>query len=1517
MDEIAQRLSKLTPEKRALYFKRLHQLSVQQTSVRPRDPGQSIPLSFAQQRLWTLGLNTESERALHLACRAQVRGALNRESLEVAFRQWTQRHEVLRTAILCRGIDPIQVPLAESPETVRWEDFSGLGSEDSERLDGFCAEEIDRPFDLENGETVRMSAIRLGPDEFEIVIVIHHLVSDEISMVIALGELSHLYEAHSSKKQESLPQLPIQFADFTLWERDNVTSHRADDATKFWRSELNGYAPQTEQLGQRVKEFCRREFEFSIAQSNQIRDLARELSTTPFIIALSSFAVALSSVSGRQDRLIGTLISNRNAQTEGLVGCFHNLIPIRVRVQNHPKVDFQSVVRQIRDSLLSAAHLRDVPIEAVVEDVPQLLSDLSWMRLLFLQREVRSATDRFASMNMEIREVENPFTTADLQGSLVTGLDQFRIVLQHNESLFSVHDVTQIEHDMRCMIERLLTSQTKRAYSSSVLVHHNERVVKSDKTFFFQGFHDQILRQAQDRGDEVAIETPRSQLEYRDLRARIGRIAGALSRERIQAEEAVAVCLPPCEALPIALLGVIVAGGTAVPLNHEDPPQRLRKHIEASDAKFIVAARDDLLSSVTKGLKLIDPSEIIEPRFCSDDERCSRELIHSITLPGQVAFLMFTSGSTGDSKGVMVTHGAISNLLKSIAKFVLPKPSDAVLAISPASFDISLLEYFLPLWAGARVVIAPSTDRADSARLIDLIHTKRVTIVQATPVGWRLLIEGEQRLPDGLRILCGGDALSVDLAKTLAGAGTAWNVYGPTEATVWTSYSDLTTDVGDDVSIGCPLHDTRLIVVNDDLQECANGTIGELCIGGVGLARGYFDRPDLTAAAFVPDPNPEFAGQRLYRTGDLARRDANNRIVVLGRSDSQVKVRGYRIELREIEAALESHHDVETAVVLTYVDASELPALVAYVTSSASAKQLQEHISTILPQYMVPSRIQTVSRFPLTTHGKIDRKELSKWTEREGESASPPATSTEKLLCEIWTDVLKVSSLGIHDNFFMMGGHSLLAARIMTRIQATLGLKVPVRVLFDFPTIQSLANELESIGVKEDSPSSPRRRWDTLRDLSFNQQELLRAVEAFSEPCFCNINAIVKLSGPIEYDVVSESCKSILQRHDILRSRVINKDDAPKLQLSGVPDTPVEFIDLSLFPPSIREMECNRTIQWYSEQAIDVTDSLPIRFVLLKIDAITHVFILVVHHFVADGWSLNVIGQELIDSYLALVNHERVRLPKIPFQYADYASWEHEHFDTVIFPNVSWWRDKLENNLCTMRFGNRVPSDVAEQFSVSRHVHSLCTGLTDRIQRTAKSKRWTVAQMIVAGICHATRDYTEEGIVTVGTVMDGRTIPGLDRVIGPFSNPVILRVDTNDCGPSELVLRTREEMLSAEEHQLAPIGLVASSLEGSAGFDLQNLAPIMFVFQSFEHWERGLREESLHAEWAGQSLDVPSYVPTFTKIWFEVLDLKPDLQLIVDYKTADLENSRVRRIVESLEHSLEDLLAEIGNIPNS
>jgi amino acid adenylation domain-containing protein len=1037
------------------------------------------PLSFAQQRLWFFNQLAPGSPLYNIHAAVNLTGALNVPVLERSINEILNRHEALRTTFAVVDERPVQIvnePFKLKLSVISLQKVGGHEQQVMERM----LEEAHYPFDLTTGPLLRAKLLQLGRAEHVLLLTMHHIVADGWSMGVFVRELAALYEAYIGGRPSPLPELPIQYADFAVWQREWLEGQRLEEQLDYWKQQLAGSPPvlelPTDKPRPPVQTYrgAHETLLLSESLSRSLKELSRREGATLFMTLLTAFSTLLSRYSGQADILIGTPIANRTrAETEELIGFFVNTLVLRTRLSGEPT--FRELLKRVREAALGAYEHQDMPFEKLVEEL-QPERSLSHSPLFQVMLDLQNAPMQALELQgLKLTPLEFDSQTAKFDLSLTMGEAETGLsgLLEYNTDLFDAATIKRMLKNFQTLLSSIAANADAplsrlpllaEAEKRQLLVEWND--TRTDYASAVGCIHELFEQRAEEAPHAVALCFGEQALSYGELNERANRLAHYLRRLGTGPEVLVGICLERSIEMVVGLLGILKAGGAYVPLAPTHPKERLALMLDDAQVKVLLT-QESLLAQLPehKATKICldrDWTMIVEESAAHAPGRA---------LPRNIAYVIYTSGSTGRPKGVAVSHSNLAHsTLARISHY--DEPVSAFLLLSSFAFDSSLAGLFWTLSQGGMLVIPEEGAHQDPTHLARLIDRHSISHLLSLPALYALLLEqaADGQLSLLRTVIVAGENCPPSLVerhRERLPQALLFNEYGPTEATVWSSVYDCGAyKEGRSVPIGRPVANTRIYILDSHLQPVPIGVVGELYIGGDGLARGYFNHPALTAERFIPDPFGDIPGTRLYKTGDMARYLEDGNVEFTGRNDFQVKIRGYRIELGEIETAIAQHPAIKEAVVAAREVAPGNKRLVAYIVAQGedtpTTRQLREFLKEKLPEYMLPASFMLLDELPLTATGKIDRNALpvSEAGVEAEDSPLAPRTAVEEVLARIFAGVLSLERVGINDNFFEAGGHSLLATQVASRVREAFQMEMALRKIFEEPTVAGLAEAL-------------------------------------------------------------------------------------------------------------------------------------------------------------------------------------------------------------------------------------------------------------------------------------------------------------------------------------------------------------------------------------------------------------------------------------------------------------------------
>jgi amino acid adenylation domain-containing protein len=1458
-------------------------------ALRPVPRDRPLPLSFAQQRLWFLDQLEPGQAVYNIPAAVLLEGALAVDALHRSFREIVRRHEALRTTFATVEEEVVQVIARRLALDLPLVDLSALAAaEGSAVAVRLAAAEHLRPFALDRGPLLRVALLRLAERRHVCLLTMHHIVSDGWSAGILLRELAAFYELFRYGRPSPLPELPVQYADFAVWQRQWLSGEVLAGQTEYWRQRLDG-APQalslaTDRPRPAVPSYAggRQPLVLDEALTAAVKELAGHTGATPFMVLLGAFAALLGRYSAQTDLVVGTPVANRGRhEVEGLIGFFANTLALRLDLAADP--GFAVFVKQAREVLVAALTHQDVPFEMLVAElVPgRDLSRSPLFQVMFGFTDL--PRERVSLEGLEMAPVAGKGGTAKFDLELVLWEEASGGVSGYLEYGSDLFDPTTAARLCRHYLRLLSAAVADPSHRLSTLplaaaAERQQVVVEWNDTATplpgGESFPALFRAQAARLPESTAVVAGDRHLTYARLAELSARVARTLAADAPAAGRVVALLLPRGLELLAAMLGIFEAGAVYLPLEPEQPIRRLVQMTEAAAADLIVAAEELLprAEEVLAGRARPAPGRAVAWGSLLADGRGPATGGGALAAGSQPAYVIFTSGSTGVPKGAVVDHrGMLNHLLAKVADLELTG-ADRVAQTASQSFDISVWQLLAALLTGGRVDIAEDRLVVDPLRLLDEVEARGVTILELVPSVLRAALEGwsEGGRPPGLRrlrwLLMTGEALAADLcdrwAKLYPGIPLL-NAYGPTECSDDVTHHPLAPPLPPQlrVPIGRPIANSRLYVVDHRAHPCPAGVPGELVVGGLVVGQGYIGAPGRTAAAFVPDPFAEGTGSRLYRTGDLVRCRRDGAIEFLGRIDHQVKIRGFRIELGEVETALAACPEVRQAVVVARRDQGPEPRLVAYLVfepeRTLAPKALLGRLRGRLPEHMLPSAVVALAAIPLTRTGKVDRQALpvpalqDLLTERE---LRPASSLVAEIVAEVFAEVLEVEAVGGHEDFFERGGHSLLATKVMARLRPLFGVEdLPLRSLFEAPTPTAMAAVVEAaLQGRRGEERLPIRRVPRheAMPLSHAQQRVWFAEQVHPGNASYNIPRAVRLTGVLDPRAFAGAFTEVCQRHETLRTTFHEGAAGPVQRIGSPRPFQLPVVDLSGAAEGDREEALHSRVTREAHRPFDLARGPLLRAILFRLGPQEHALSLTMHHIISDLWSMTLLIAEVSTLYESRLTSEPAVLPELAVQYVDFASWQRQRLAGGLREQlVGYWQRRLAGGPEAPRLPFDSPPPPELSFRGGFREWTLPEDLADALRRLSRQRRATLFVTMLAAFKLLLHGYSGQQDIVVGAPISGRTERELEGVVGFFLNTLALRTDLGgDPSFGELVARVRETVLGAIAHQDLPFDEVVRQVATERDSPSSSLTRVWFNFQNtpLAHPSlRGLRIEAL------------------------------------------------------------------------
>ena len=1416
-------------------------------------------LSYHQERLWFIdqfekGNVYESSPTYHnLPLILLLSGPIDCALLESSLNAIIDRHAALRTRIITKNARTRQVVSPKEAlrlNVVEAPDF--MGQAPVERLMEMALEETRRPFILDQDHLMRAGLFRTNHGESILVVTVHHIVADKRSLQLVAEELAEIYEARCEGRVPLLPEPAFQYNQYSHWQL-TLPEDVVDSLLSYWKWQLRGNLRALELPEDHpraaVHTFTAASKTFSLNErlARRIEELCRQERSNPFTLVLAAFKALLHRYAEQDEIIVGTSVPCRNQPgTENVGGPLANLLVLRSSLAGNPT--FRALLAQVTKSVEQAYAHQDMPFDRLVLELkPEKdMSRTALFDVLFNFENEELTQLSVGKASARIIETNLGYGKYDLNLCMRRVADGLSGVLVYNADIYDDFTISQMMRHFEVMLDAVISIPDRHiddivllsdedAYQQLVTWNSTQASYPKDKTI-----HQLFELQAQRTPEKTAVVNGDTSLTYAELDRKANQLAHHLRDQGVRPEVLVAVCLDKSPEMIVALLAILKAGGAYLPLNPEFPEERLRFMIEDSRAAHLIT-----LAGGAHNVAERISSVIYLDR---DGERIFAQPVApplSNASAHNVAYCIYTSGSTGKPKGVLVEHRHVVRLMLNDKLPFNFTQDDVWTMFHSYSFDFSVWEMYGALLYGGTLVLVSEAQMKDPLLFLNLLGAERVTVLNQTPSAFsslasEALTHSETKLELRYVIFGGEELHAIQLRewKNVYPAVKLINMYGITETTVHVTFKDVTDyEIEQNVSnIGCPIPTTTTYIMDSNLRLLPIGVPGEVCVGGDGVSRGYLDRDDLCRQKFISNPyKPE---ERIYRSGDLARFLPNGEMVYLGRIDDQVQIRGFRVELGEVRSHLLEHPSVAKAEIIAKQIHTDTLELVAYVepSSEVTVTELRNHLARTLPSYMVPSAFVMLKTLPMTSNGKVDRKALpapNGTRDLPPDVLESPLNLVEEVVAGIWAEVLGIERVCPGDNFLELGGHSLLATRVFSRIREAFKVELPLKTLFDAPTLTELASVIEkAMGTDSETIAPPLAPVSRERELpvSFGQHGLwlINRMEPLSH--LYNIPFALRLKGRLDTSALERCLAAVVERHESLRTTFSSINGQPRQVIGTSANAELMELDLRELPESDREAEAHRLAVEEARKPFDLERGPLLRTTLLQLAEEEHTLLFTMHHIISDGWSLEVLGREVGILYEAYSSGLVPTLPDLPIQYADYAFWQREYLrGERLDSQLDYWRRQL-NGMQPLRLppGSRKRPPARTHLGASEHIR-LPNSLAAELGTLSRREGVTVFITLLAAFKLLLYRYSGQEDIVIGSPMANRGRREVEGLIGYFVNTVPLRTDLSG-NPTfrEFLARVRQTALGAYAHQDVPLEKLLKEfpLEREAG----RMNPFLAVF---------------------------------------------------------------------------------------
>ncbi|MCU7496664.1 MAG: amino acid adenylation domain-containing protein [Ignavibacteria bacterium] len=1518
MADILNILNSLSTEKRVLLEKRLRENGSQYNI---------FPLSFAQQRMWFINQMNPESTAYNIPAAVELTGALNLEALERSINEIINRHEILRTVFRVFDSLPMQIILPFTPKKLKVTDLSGISySEGKNAALRLIENEKEHAFDLVAGPLFLSHLYKIADGKYILFLLMHHIITDGWSIDIFIRELGILYEAFINNLPADLPPLPVQYADFAVWQKKWMEGEVKHKQLDYWKKKLSELPaplrlPGETALGKSHREECtERSLFLPERYLAEIKKLSALGGTTNYMVFLAILQVLLFRHTRQNDFCIGTPVANRNrSEIEGLIGFFVNTLVLRSVIDEEQT--FQEYLREVRKTSVEAYANQDLPFEKLVEELypGRDKNNSPFFKIMYVHGSNLHSGLELSGVKISPLEIKSEKTKYDLTFTVAEDHGNgLTVTFTYMSDLVPDQSIDYLLRHFHVLLDEVISNPSKKIRDLSIMTEEelnkiifswNDRYygIKSDKEPFPRTFE----RQARLVPENLAVSANGRHLTYAELNSRSNRLARFLIKKGVAPESMVGICTARSVDMIVAIIAVMKAGGAYLPLDPFYPKDRFSYILEDAGARILITEESLLKELPESSCKLICiDSDWVE---ISKESDLNPEVMVDMQ---NAAYVIYTSGSTGKPKGSIIQYGSLCNLHNILEHCFLSGYTREKFRVSlntTIMFDASVVQ-LLFLLSGHSLYIVPEEIRKDIHELANFVRENKLDVLDSVTGILRILIEEKLFEGEGKprMVLTGGEAFDeVTWRKLGRIQGTEFcNMYGPTECTVEAAMCRVSLHP-ESPSIGRSLPNAPVYILDRNFHPVPVGTPGELFIGGIAVGRGYLKRPEMTAEKFIPDP---FAsGGRLYRTGDLVRYNFDGTIDYLGRLDHQVKMRGFRIELGEIESVIRKFPAVKEAVVALRENGNG-KYLCGYLVpkngSGLNMAEIREFLKKELPEYMLPSAFMTMNTIPLTPNGKIDRKSLPEPRAEDPESKIrllAPQTATEEMVCGVMAGVLNRKEVGVNESFFDIGGHSLLAAQVIYRLREIFRIKLQLKEIFDFPSARALAERIEkarksSAGIFQE-PISRASREENLA-LSFAQERLWFLSQLSPESTAYNVPEALRISGKISPEMLQESFNIIARRHEILRTVFITLEGKPFQKIMPEFKVPLPVIEALGLSPEEQE----RFIEEFISKEVDkpfLLDTLPLfRAILIRLSEEESVLILTFHHIITDGWSSRKLFNELMNNYSYLERGEKPAFCELPVQYADYASWQRQNFTGEnLKRHIEYWRGKLKDSPQFLELPVDRPRPHVQSYNGSFISFLLSKEVSDSVKKIDRNYGVTLFMSLLSVFQVLLFRYSRQNDILIGTPIANRNRGDIEDLIGFFVNILVLRVHVTDGMKfSDLLRQTKETALEAYTYQDLPFEMLLDALQLERSMSYTPLFQVMFSAENMQT-DENIEDNSIVV----QQLEIPANTSKYD-ISLSAVEEKDGLRLAFEYNTDLFDKETMERMFRHYERILESII---------
>ncbi|MCF6437887.1 amino acid adenylation domain-containing protein [Pseudoalteromonas luteoviolacea] len=1503
-----------------------HQL----VEIEPVSREQQLPLSYAQQGIWLTEQLEQETGNFNIIYTLNLQGALNAQFLEQAIQGVIERHEVLRSNMVLVEGQPVQKVCGDITFTLSRREFSHLSKhEQSHALELLLSEQANQPFALETDLMLRSTLVKLSDKEHVLVLAQHHLVSDGWSFGILVKEISALYHELKAGQPANLPELPIQYADYAVWQREWMNSDAMQSQLDYWKNKLSDL-PACHSLPLSFTRPQTRSFEGAsyvdeIAPTvvDRLNTLAAKHDATLFMLLNAIYTAWNYRYSGAVDTVIGTPVANREqAELANLLGFFVNNMVVRNQLD--AQQDFEALVINTKATMLEAYERQQVPFEIIVKELkPERRSDRSPIfQIMLVMHNNEDAALELPDLKLTSGTPAQPVAQYDLTLNFTEYNGMLLIEWIYATELFSEAQIKQMSSHFNRLVE-LCSKQPNISISRLNMLSEAESTwlveapnPAKDEVYNSDIIHELVGKVAAQNAHGNALICGDEHYSYQQLDSAVNRLAKSLLEMELSAQAKVGVYIEPSCQLVISLLAILKAGLVYVPLDRSTPNKRLQHIVTDCGLKLVLTTQETEFPVKELEVKALNIKNLIS----LDTEMNIGDVQWPKVEPHWPAYVIYTSGSTGMPKGVVVSHGNASHFIHAMLAAIEEQPKTWLLLTS-ISFDIALFEWMGALATGGSCIIAESSVQHDAFALANLIDNHEIDLMQSTPSRWSQLLDSGWT-PSRQMVICSGGERISDQVIALASVPnvSVYNCYGPTEATVWSAVQKLSADAQEvsQYTIGKSLGGYQHYIVGPNLELLPPGAVGELCIGGAGVSLGYHNRPELMAEKFIKGSGWADQLGTLYLSGDLARLDEKGNIACLGRKDEQIKLRGHRIELGEIEHQLSAHESVNQAAVILK-QSGENQILVAYLTPAEGVSNaetltgtfIRSEFEEILPQYMLPSQFVVVDQLPLTVSGKVDKAQLQHSFEIEkSDSYEIAETVTELLLVNIWAELLDIpeSVIGKSSNFFELGGHSLLAVRMTSKIYDAVGINVGVKGIFTHTGLASLAKHIEQ--SKNEAPryamlNAAEERSKSL--LSYSQNRLWITEQLVGENAQYNIPGAVSIKGEFSPQLAEQALTELVNRHTQLRVHFEQEADVAWQKVGAAKPVQLGLTDLSSAEEESKFEQAHALIGRWATQPFNLERGGLFRANVIVMDKHWHVLSFTLHHIISDAWSMQLLISDFCSIYMSLCDATSQPLPALEHDYFDYIHWQREWMQSEdAKAQLSYWTDHLQGapSLHNLPLDYIRPAEPRREGA--RHSFNLSQQVTQQLKRVSVDQGVTLFMLLHGALSLLVARYSGDNEVLIGTPVANRLTRETESIVGFFANTLVLRstVEDDEQTVLEFFEYIRKINLDAQDNQAVPFEHLVEVINPIRSAAISPLFQIALSLNSTIANQGDIAELSLEP-WVSEEL--------FTKfdLTLQADEMDSHIALCFEYDRGLFKPETIERFADSLQC----ILNEFSNSP--